>query len=98
MLTSVATLLFLALAFSLISIYPLAKRFSCPSFKPRFSFRDACIGTVDELFSAVSVFTLAVLVSTLVFRYRSDTRFDALMANAMSLFCSTALVMLAATY
>ncbi|KAK0609888.1 hypothetical protein B0T17DRAFT_621192 [Bombardia bombarda] len=66
--------------------------------KQRFSFRHACIGTVDELFSAVFIFGIAVLVSTSVFRQSTDARFDVLMADGLSLFCSTSILMLAATY
>ncbi|KAK3376075.1 hypothetical protein B0T24DRAFT_215149 [Lasiosphaeria ovina] len=99
MLVAVTTLLFLASAFSLMALGPLVSAVKRRSKKERFSFRAACIGTVDELFSAVFVFAIAVLVSTYAFRYRqADSRFDALMADALSMFCSTAAIMLAATY
>ncbi|KAK4199518.1 hypothetical protein QBC40DRAFT_81498 [Triangularia verruculosa] len=101
MIVAIAVLLCLTIAFSLLSFGPLVDivaRAPYTSRKKRFSLRVSCIGTVDELFSAVFVFALAVMVSTLVFRYKTDTRFDALMANALSQLCSTTVVMLAAVY
>ncbi|KAK4160506.1 hypothetical protein QBC43DRAFT_325375 [Cladorrhinum sp. PSN259] len=98
MIVAIVMLLVLTLAFSVLSFGPLVATVARPSKKQRFSFRAACIGTVDELFSAVFVFALAVIVSTFVFRYKTDTRFDALMANALSQLCATTVVMLAASY
>ncbi|KAK3994403.1 hypothetical protein QBC44DRAFT_357284 [Cladorrhinum sp. PSN332] len=98
MIVAIVMLLFLTLAFSILSFGPLVQTVARPSKKERFSFRAACIGTVDELFSAVFVFALALIVSTFVFRYKTDTRFDALMANALSQLCATTVVMLAASY
>ncbi|KAK0659445.1 hypothetical protein QBC41DRAFT_47684 [Cercophora samala] len=101
MIVAIGMLLCLTVAFSLLSFGPLVDvvaRAPYTSRKTRFSLRVSCIGTVDELFSAVFVFALAVIVSTFVFRYRTDTRFDALMANALSQLCSTTVVMLAAVY
>lgn len=103
MIVAIVMLLILTLAFSVLSFGPFVDVVargpaSYKDKKKRFSFRTSCIGTVDELFSAVFVFALAVIVSTFVFRYKTDTRFDALMANALSQLCSTTVVMLAATY
>ncbi|KAK3314269.1 hypothetical protein B0H66DRAFT_643666 [Apodospora peruviana] len=98
MLTAVSMLLFLAIAFSILSFGPVVDIVSRPSPKKHFSFRQSCIGTVDELFSAVYVFGISVLVSTFAFRYRTDARFDVLMADGLSLCCSTTVIMLAATY
>ncbi|KAK4225698.1 hypothetical protein QBC38DRAFT_253689 [Podospora fimiseda] len=98
MIVAIAMLLVLTIAFSALSFGPLISTVARPSAKIRFSFRAACIGTVDELFSAVFVFALALIVSTFVFRYKTDTRFDALMANALSMLCATTVVMLAASY
>ncbi|KAK4185667.1 hypothetical protein QBC35DRAFT_298495 [Podospora australis] len=99
MIVAIVMLLLLTLAFSVLSFGPLVDIIARGhNNKKRFSLRTSCIGTVDELFSAVFVFSLAVIVSTFVFRYRTDTRFDALMANALSQLCSTTVVMLAATY
>ncbi|KAK4179557.1 hypothetical protein QBC36DRAFT_206729 [Triangularia setosa] len=101
MIVAIGMLLCLTIAFSLLSFGPLVDivaRAPYTSRRKRFNVRISCIGTVDELFSAVFVFALAVIVSTFVFRYRTDTRFDALMANALSQLCSTTVVMLAAAY
>ncbi|KAK4642289.1 hypothetical protein QC761_506460 [Podospora bellae-mahoneyi] len=101
MIVAIGMLLCLTVAFSLLSFGPLidvVARAPYTTRKTRFSLRVSCIGTVDELFSAVFVFALAVIVSTFVFRYRTDTRFDALMANALSQLCSTTVIMLAAAY
>jgi hypothetical protein len=104
MLVATVMLLFLALGFSLLSFAPIADMISRkpvdddPEKKAAFNFRAACIGTVDELFSAVFVFGLSVIVSTFIFRYSTDARFDILMADGLSLFCSTTIVMIAATY
>ncbi|KAK3367700.1 hypothetical protein B0H63DRAFT_489645 [Podospora didyma] len=101
MLVAVGMLLFLAFVFSLMSLGPLVDIVANPSPRNRkkhFNFRASCVGTVDELFSAVFVFAIAVLVSTFVFRYKTEARFDALMADGLSMFCSTAVIMLAASY
>ncbi|KAK4456693.1 hypothetical protein QBC42DRAFT_280754 [Cladorrhinum samala] len=98
MILAIVMLLFLTLAFCSLSFGPVIPIVARPSKKKRFSFRAACIGTVDELFSAVFVFALALIVSTFVFRYKTDSRFDALMANALSQLCATTVVMLAASY
>lgn len=98
MIVAVSMLLFLAIVFSVLSLGPVTAIVSRPSGKRHFSFRQACIGTVDELFSAVYVFAISVLVSTFAYRYRTDSRFDVLMADGLSLCCSTTVIMLAATY
>ncbi|KAK3936979.1 hypothetical protein QBC46DRAFT_320550 [Diplogelasinospora grovesii] len=103
MLVATSMLLLLAFLFSLLSFGPIINYIRSPRKKDNpkkknFSFRSSCVGTVDELFSAVFVFTISVLVSTFVFRYKTDARFDALMADGLSMFCSTTVVMLAATY
>ncbi|KAM7219698.1 hypothetical protein V8F06_004911 [Rhypophila decipiens] len=81
-----------------MSLGPLTEIVARPSRKKHFSFRQAAVGTVDELFSAVYVFAISVMVSTFAYRYRTDSRFDVLMADGLSLVCSTTVVMLAATY
>ncbi|KAK3690473.1 hypothetical protein B0T22DRAFT_463654 [Podospora appendiculata] len=103
MLIAVGMLLLLAFAFTITSFGPMiniVSRAVDKAHKERdhFCFRQALIGTVDELFSAVFVFGLAVIVSTFVYRYNTEARFDVLMADALSMFCSTSVIMLAAPY
>ncbi|KAM7192329.1 hypothetical protein V8F20_008920 [Naviculisporaceae sp. PSN 640] len=98
MIVAVVMLLVLAILFSILSFGPVTDIVSRPSRKAHFSFRQAFVGTVDELFSAVYVFAISVMVSTLAHRHGTNSRFDVLMADALSLSCSTTVIMLAATY
>ncbi|KAK4209077.1 hypothetical protein QBC37DRAFT_246445, partial [Rhypophila decipiens] len=98
MIVATSMLLILVACFSTMSLGPLTEIVARPSRKKHFSFRQAAVGTVDELFSAVYVFAISVMASTFAYRYRTDSRFDVLMADGLSLVCSTTVVMLAATY
>lgn len=61
--------------------------------------RHALIGTLDDLFGAVIIFTLSVDIASLIIRYRSPPiLFDIFMAETLSLTSSTAMTMIATAY
>lgn len=98
MLASTTMLMLLAACFSALSFGPIVHLVTRPERKTRYSFRVSFLGTLDDLFQAVLVFGISVVVSGFVFRYRTDSHFDALMADGLAMLCSTTVVMLAASY
>lgn len=98
MLTSTTMLMLLAFTFSVLSFGPIVHLITRPEQKTKYSFRVSFLGTLDDLFQAVLVFGIAVIVSGFVFRYNTQSHFDALMADGLAMLCSTTVVMLAASY
>ncbi|KAH8909429.1 hypothetical protein BR93DRAFT_975696 [Coniochaeta sp. PMI_546] len=98
MLTSTTMLMLLAFTFSVLSFGPIVHLITRPEQKTKYSFRVSFLGTLDDLFQAVLVFGISVIVSGFVFRYHTDSHFDALMADGLAMLCSTTVVMLAASY
>jgi hypothetical protein len=98
MLTSTTMLMLLAFTFSVLSFGPIVHLITRPEQKTKYSFRVSFLGTLDDLFQAVLVFGISVIVSGFVFRYNTQSHFDALMADGLAMLCSTTVVMLAASY
>lgn len=98
MLTSTTMLMLLAFTFSVLSFGPIVHLITRPEQKTKYSFRVSFLGSLDDLFQAVLVFGISVIVSGFVFRYHTESHFDALMADGLAMLCSTTVVMLAASY
>jgi hypothetical protein len=98
MLASTTMLMLLSFSFSILSFGPIVHLITRPEQKTKYSFRVSFLGTLDDLFQAVLVFGISVIVSGFVFRYHTESHFDALMADGLAMLCSTTVVMLAASY
>jgi hypothetical protein len=103
MFISVIILICLSISVSFLSFSLINKRLKERIDKPdpekrRFNFRPSLVATLDHLLAAVLVFTLSVMVSSYVYRSTTHSRFDALMADVLSMFSSTAAVMICASY
>jgi hypothetical protein len=99
MLVSTAMLMFIAVLFSILSFSPVMA-IAKTELRPHSTFhiRAAFVGTIDDLYQAVIVFGLSVLVSSFIYRSSTDSQFDVLMADGLSMLCSTTVIMLTPTY
>jgi hypothetical protein len=64
----------------------------------RLELRLSLLSTLPSLFSTTLVFGASVMISSYVYRWTTHSRFDALMVDALSMICATAVVMLCAAY
>ena len=65
---------------------------------PAARLRSSLVGTLDDLLSALIIFTLSVVVSSLVLRLHNESLYDIFTAEALSLISASATVMIAAAY
>ncbi|KAK4442418.1 hypothetical protein QBC34DRAFT_363781 [Podospora aff. communis PSN243] len=102
MFISIVILLLLTLTFSVLSFTPISRHFRNPLHSqtptPRFNLRHCLLTTLPHLLATTLVFTASVIISSYVYRWTTHSRFDALMADALSMLCATSLVMLCAAY
>ncbi|KAK0649840.1 hypothetical protein B0T16DRAFT_508753, partial [Cercophora newfieldiana] len=106
MFISVVILLLLTITFSVLSFSPISQylRSAQPSDTPvprpkrRFNLRLSLVTTLPHLLSTTLVFTASVIISSYVYRWTTHSRFDALMADALSMLCATSIIMLCASY
>ncbi|KAK5653687.1 hypothetical protein OQA88_8717 [Cercophora sp. LCS_1] len=106
MFVSVIILLVLAFFSSLLAIHPIAKRLRREkeayiigeSPKTRFNFRLCVVKCVPHLLAAALVFAGSVMASSYVYRWTTHSRFDALMADALTMLSVTAVTMICAAF
>ena len=102
MLISTAMLIVLAVLFAFPALFswtPLGSyRQGVSSLSKRWVLRDSLVASLDDLFSAVILFTVSVLISTIIYRLWNETYYDIFMAEVLSLISSTAMVMIGASY
>jgi hypothetical protein len=103
MLVSVIILMVLSIVFSFLAFGTIRRslarsRASAIPDSSKFRFRHAVQGTLDDLFRAVLIFCVAVIVSCFVFRYSTVSHFDSIMADTLSMVCATTVVILCAAY
>jgi hypothetical protein len=104
MFISIVILLLLTLTFSLLSFTPISRhlrtsRHSQPSLpNHRFNLRRSLLTTLPHLLATTLVFTASIIISSYVYRWTTQSRFDALMADALSMLCATSVIMLCASY
>ena len=100
-------LIVLTAVFSSLSFSPISKRIAVlqrlyllhrrPK-KRRCNFRLSLVRTLPGLLISTLVFGASVMVSSYVYRWTTHSRFDALMADALSMLSATSVVMVCAAY
>jgi hypothetical protein len=107
MFVSTIILMGLTILFSALSFEPISKRvrliqqhaqFGGDLVKPRCNFRLSLVSTLPNFVDATLVFAGSVVVSSYVYRWTTHSRFDALMADALSMLSTTAATMVCASY
>jgi hypothetical protein len=112
MLVSTDMLIILAILFGLPALFawtaepppaPVTKEASDgPASRPKVRWltriQTALVGTLDDLLGAILIFTLSVLVSSIVYRFTELTVYNKFMAETLSLVCATAMVMVGAAH
>ena len=105
MFVSIVILLFLTLVFSTLSFSPISRHLRTPrpysSLRPRrrrFNLRLSLLATLPHLLATTLVFTTSIILSSFVYRWTTHSRFDALMADALSMLCATSVIMLCAAF
>jgi hypothetical protein len=107
MFVSTIILMGLTIIFSALVFEPISKRvrliqqhahFGGDLVKPRCNFRLSLVSTLPNFVDATLVFAGSVMVSSYVYRWTTHSRFDALVADALSMLSTTAATIACASY
>ncbi|KAK0612256.1 hypothetical protein B0T14DRAFT_572071 [Immersiella caudata] len=106
MFVSIVILLLLTLTFSLLSFSPISRHLRAARHSQlpiqtkanQFNLRLSILTTLPHLLATALIFTASIIISSFVYRWTTHSRFDALMADALSMLCATSIIMLCASY